>query len=61
MGQDGFEAVIVQAGRAFSGEQIQYICDMLKRFPNLSRGELFGTLCEHLNWLTATGNPNPDV
>ncbi len=57
MGQAGFEGVIVQAGRAFNAEQIQTICATLKRFPKLSRSELYGTICEHLNWLTAAGNP----
>ena len=43
-------------GRRFRRQQIVDIQTTVKTFPNLSRCELALTLCEHLNWVTPTGN-----
>lgn len=46
-----------QGDRAIFPEDIAYIRTIAKRFPGLSRTELTCTLCEHLGWLTAAGQP----
>ena len=46
-----------QGQREFSSEEIKQIQQTFKRFPSLSQSELAGTVCEHLNWLTAAGLP----
>ncbi len=46
-----------QGQREFSHEEIEQIQQTFKRFPSLSRYELAGTVCEHLNWLTPAGLP----
>lgn len=47
---------IVQAGRRFTFEEIEYIRTFVEMFPRLSRTELANTLCEHLEWYTASGS-----
>lgn len=46
-----------QGDRAIFPQDIAYIRTLAKRFPGLSRTELTCTLCEHLGWLTAAGQP----
>lgn len=46
-----------QGQREFTSEEIKQIQQTFKRFPSLSQSELAGTVCEHLNWLTAAGLP----
>ena len=45
---------IIQSGRVFTPEEIEYVQQMVSRF-NLPRYELAETLCEHWNWFTASG------
>jgi hypothetical protein len=49
------EGSLVQSGRAFEPEEIEEICTTVEMFPGLSRRELTLTLCEHLEWTTASG------
>lgn len=46
-----------QGDRAIGAEELAYIRAFTQRFPGLSRRELTGTLCEHLEWLTPAGRP----
>ena len=46
-----------QGDREIFPQDIAYIRAVAKRFPGLSRTELTCTLCEHLGWLTAAGQP----
>jgi hypothetical protein len=46
-----------QGDREIFAQDIAYIRTVAKRFPGLSRTELTCTLCEHLGWLTAAGQP----
>jgi len=50
-------AVFRQGDREIFPEDIAYIRSLAQRFPGLSRKELTYTLCEHLHWLTAAGQP----
>lgn len=47
--------MIVQCGRQISREELAQICETVKTFSQLSRKELVHTVCEHLNWYTASG------
>ena len=49
--------VWVQAGRRFSGEEIEAIRRTVAWLPGLARSELAATVCEHLHWRTAAGTP----
>ncbi|MCP4410550.1 MAG: DUF4338 domain-containing protein, partial [Gammaproteobacteria bacterium] len=51
------KSVWTQAGQEFSEAEIQEICEMVAMFPRLSRKELSCTICEHLEWYSASGNP----
>lgn len=46
----------VFSGRTISPEDINTIKWVLKTYPNLSRSEIAGTVCEILNWTTPAGN-----
>jgi hypothetical protein len=46
-----------QGDREIFPEDIAYMRNFAQRFPGLSRKELTGTLCEHLQWLTPAGRP----
>jgi hypothetical protein len=46
-----------QGDREISPEEIAYIGRFAEQFRGLSRKELTCTLCEHLDWLTAAGQP----
>jgi len=48
-------AVIIHCGRKLSSEELAQICETVKTFSRLSRNELVHTICEHLNWYTASG------
>ena len=41
------------SGRYFSKNELTYVQQTAKSFPNLSQTELAETLCEHLHWVTA--------
>jgi len=44
------------ANKRFTRKQITNIQQTVKNFPNLSRRELGHTICEHIQWLTPSGN-----
>jgi hypothetical protein len=46
-----------QGDREISAEDVAYIRTFTQQFPGLSRKELTSTLCEHLQLLTAAGQP----
>lgn len=52
---------LLQSGRSFQPEELEQICQTVERFPGLSRTELARTLCEHLDWRTATGRAKLDA
>jgi hypothetical protein len=47
----------IQCGREFSAQEIQQVRDTVAWLPGLARRELAETICEHLNWHTASGTP----
>ena len=47
----------VQCGRAFNEQEINQIRETVAFLPGLSRRELAATVCEHLEWHTASGTP----
>ncbi len=47
----------VQCGRQFSAQEIRQIRETVTWLPGLARRELAATVCEHLNWHTASGTP----
>jgi len=51
------ELTFRQGDREFGREDIQLILQTFKLFPTLSQSELLETVCENLNWLTASGFP----
>jgi hypothetical protein len=51
------EATISYGGLIAGPEEIAHIRHCAQRFSRLSRKELTATLCEHLGWLTAAGQP----
>jgi len=53
--------VIEQCGRKFTSEDIEEIAETIKAFPNLSQTTLTETICEHLEWFTATGRYKKDA
>ena len=46
-----------QGDREITPDDVTYIRTFVQQFPGLSRKELTYTLCEHLHWLTAAGQP----
>jgi len=46
---------IVQCGREISQEELDHIQSIVRQFSKLSLLELSCTICEHLNWFTASG------
>ena len=42
-------------GRQFSGDELRLICEVVKRYPGLSRRELAHTVCELLQWQRSAG------
>jgi len=53
--------VFVQCGRRFTTEEVENIRSMVELFPRLSRHELARTLCENLDWRTASGGYKEDA
>ncbi len=47
----------VQCGREFSAEEISQIRETVAWLPGLARSELAATVCEHMDWRTASGTP----
>lgn len=54
-------AEIEQCGRTFTNQEIAEIAETVKVFPNLSQTTLTETICEHLEWFTATGRYKKDA
>jgi hypothetical protein len=52
---------IFQCGREISGQELYEIQETVQLFPSLSRSELAATICEHLQWLTASGSYKMDA
>jgi hypothetical protein len=46
---------LTHCGRHFSDQEIEQIQNTVSMFPKLSRRELSETICEHLEWYTASG------
>ncbi len=47
---------VIQCGRTVSRQEIDQIRETVNLFPQLSRSELYQTICEHLQWHTASGS-----
>jgi len=60
MGEGILEGV-VQCGRQLIAEELEDILTTVGMFPRLSRRELAQTLCEHLEWVSATGSYKTDA
>lgn len=56
-----FSEGTVQCGRKITVEELAEIKETVELFPNLSRSELTETLCENLQWLTASGGHKNDA
>lgn len=52
---------ITQCGREISREELDEIQETVRLFPCLSRSELVATICEHLEWITASGGYKTDA
>ena len=52
---------IEQCGRKFTEKEIREIAKTINEFPNLSQTTLTETICEHLEWFTATGRYKKDA
>ena len=55
------ERQVVQCGREISREEIEQIRETVATFGQLSRCELALTVCEHLEWRTASGSNKVDA
>ena len=55
------EGCLVQCGRIISLEEIDEIRETVAVFHRLSREELAVTICEHLEWYSASGTPKADA
>ena len=55
------ESVVVQCGREINREEIEQIRETVATFGRLSRWELALTVCEHLDWRTASGSNKVDA
>ncbi|MEA2093766.1 MAG: DUF4338 domain-containing protein [Pseudomonadota bacterium] len=46
---------VFQCGREITSQQLEELQETVELFQRLSRWELAQTICEHLDWVTATG------
>lgn len=46
-----------QSGREFSENDLNQIRETIDWLPDLTRRDLIGTICEHLDWHSASGRP----
>ncbi len=58
---ESFLEGIIQCGRKITVNELAEIKETVELFPNLSRNELAETLCENLQWLTASGGHKNDA
>lgn len=52
---------IIQSGREITTADIQHAREVIELFSGLSRNELARTLCEHWDWVTASGAHKVDA
>lgn len=52
---------VIQCGRVITNQELDIIKQTVKLFPRLSRSELAATICEHLEWFTASGSSKLDA
>jgi hypothetical protein len=52
---------INQCGREINAKELEQIQETVKLFKGLRRSELAETICEHLEWYTATGSRKVDA
>jgi len=52
---------IIQCGREINPKELEGIEETVKLFKRLKRWELAETICEHLEWYTATGSRKVDA
>ncbi len=52
---------IFQCGREITSQEFDEIRETVQLFPSLSRSELAATICEHLEWLSASGRYKMDA
>lgn len=52
---------MIQCGRQIKAEELEQIQETVKTFWQLSRKELSQTICEHLDWQTASGTNKIDA
>ena len=57
----GGKVSIFQCGREITNRELNEIQETVGFFPNLSLSELTATLCEHLEWFTASGGYKLDA
>lgn len=50
-----------QAGRDITPEELELVRETVELLPGLSRRELARTICDHLEWYTATGTPKTEA
>ena len=55
------ESEVMQCGREVSGEEIAQIRETVETFCLLSRTELIATVCEHMEWHSASGTNKLDA
>ena len=53
--------LVFQSGREINSQQLEDIKETVGLFPSLSRKELASTLCENLEWFTASGSYKIDA
>ena len=53
--------MLVQSGRTITPEEVQLIRKTIDWLPGLDRTELAATVCEHLDWTSASGAPKKDA
>ena len=59
--QQKHERCLVQCGREISIKETEEIRETVSIFCHLSREELAMTICEHLEWYSASGSPKVDA
>lgn len=52
---EGVSAELIHVGRGIRAEELALIRETVELFPALSRNELADTICDHLEWYTASG------
>lgn len=52
---------IEQCGRKITPQEIEEIIETVATFPNLTQTTLTESICEHLEWFTASGNYKKDA